>query len=123
MKEEDLRQEAYKECKKSQQRETMMYFAIIAVTGTLIGFALVPVHFLLGCGLGLFLIALACYFARAIWKQHQTGLHAVAQGILAEAEVVGLKEEKDSDGQGIRLFLDGRYFGAGTGGGQTSHIR
>ena len=66
MKEEDLRQEAYKECKKSQQRETMMYFAIIAVTGTLIGFALVPVHFWLGCGLGLFLIALACYFARAI---------------------------------------------------------
>lgn len=77
----------------------MMYFAIIAVTGTLIGFALVPVHFWLGCGLGLFLIALACYFARAIWKQHQTGLHAVAQGILAEAEVVGLKEEKDSDGK------------------------
>lgn len=99
MKEEDLRQEAYKECKKSQRKETVIVFAIIAVAGTLSGCAFIPVYFWFGCGLGLFLIALAGYFARVIWKQHQTELHAVAQGILTEAEVVELKEEKDSDGK------------------------
>jgi len=97
MKEEDLRQEAYKECKKSQRKETIIVFAIIAVAGTLSGCAFIPVYFWLGCGLGLFLIALACSFAHATWKRHQTELHAVAQGVLAEAEVVELKEEKDSD--------------------------
>ena len=99
MKEEDLRQEAYKECKKSQRKETIIVFAIIAVAGTLSGCAFIPVYFWLGCGLGLFLIALACSFAHATWKRHQTELHAVAQGVLAEAEVVELKEEKDSDGK------------------------
>ena len=99
MKEENLRQEAYKECKKSQRKETVIVFAIIAVAGTLSGCAFIPVYFWFGCGLGLFLIALAGYFARVIWKQHQTELHAVAQGILTEAEVVELKEEKDSDGK------------------------
>ena len=76
-----------------------MFFAIIAGAGILSGCAMIPVYFWLGCGLGLFLIALACYFARVIWMQHQTELHAVAQGILTEAEVVELKEEKDSDGK------------------------
>ena len=54
MKEEDLRQEAYKECKKSQRKETIIVFAIIAVAGTLSGCAFIPVYFWLGCGLGLF---------------------------------------------------------------------
>ena len=80
MKEEDLRQEAYKECKKSQRKETIIVFATIAVAGTLSGCAFIPVYFWLGCGLGLFLIALACSFAHATWKRHQTELHAVAQG-------------------------------------------
>ena len=66
MKEENLRQEAYKECKKSQRKETVIVFAIIAVAGTLSGCAFIPVYFWFGCGLGLFLIALAGYFARVI---------------------------------------------------------
>lgn len=48
MKEEDLRQEAYKECKKSQRKETIIVFAIIAVAGTLSGCAFIPVYFLVG---------------------------------------------------------------------------
>ena len=99
MKEKDLRKEAYKESKKSQRKETVIVFAVIAGAGALFWCALIPINFWFGCGLGLFLIAVACFFAHATWKRHQTELHAVAQGILTEAEVVELKDEKDSDGK------------------------
>lgn len=99
MKEKDLRKEAYKESKKSQRKETVIVFAVIAGAGALFWCALIPINFCFGCGLGLFLIAVACFFAHATWKRHQTELHAVAQGILTEAEVVELKDEKDSDGK------------------------
>lgn len=98
MKEKDLRKEVYKESKKSQRKETVIVFAVIAGAGALFWCALIPINFWFGCGLGLFLIAVACFFAHATWKRHQTELHAVAQGILTEAEVVELKDEKDSDG-------------------------
>ena len=99
MKEKDLRKEAYCECKKSQRKETLIVFAIIAGIGILVGCAFIPVYVWFGCGLGLFLIAVACFFAHATWKRHQTELHAIAQGVLAEAEVMELKDEKDSDGK------------------------
>ena len=75
MKEKDLRKEAYKESKKSQRKETVIVFAVIAGAGALFWCALISINFWFGCAL-----------------------------------------------QGIRFFLDGRDFGADTGGRQASPV-
>lgn len=45
MKEKDLRKEAYKESKKSQRKETVIVFAVIAGAGALFWCALIPINF------------------------------------------------------------------------------
>ena len=62
--------------------------------------ALIPINFWFGCGLGLFLnrsglLLCPCYLEEGIRRSFTR----FAQGILTEAEVVELKDEKDSDGK------------------------
>ena len=88
MKEKDLRKEAYKESKKSQRKETVIVFAVIAGAGALFWCALIPINFWFGCGLGPFLNRSGLLLCPCYLEEASDELHAVVQGILTEAEVV-----------------------------------
>lgn len=101
MKERDMRQAAYNSCKKSQRNEMILTIAPLSGMGLILGFALAPLSFYLGCGTGLFFIVPIYISVRAFRKRHKKELGVISRGMLTEAEVVELKEEKypDSDGQ------------------------
>lgn len=99
MRERDIRQAAYDDCKKGHRREIILIIVILSFTGLIAWFGITPVSFYLGCGLGIFFIALIYVFIHSFRKRHKKELDVITQGILTEAEVVELKEERDADDQ------------------------
>ena len=99
MRERDLRQIACKDCKKRQRNELILIIAMLAGAGLFLGSAAMSHSFYLGCGVGLFFIALAYHVVNKFRKKHKKELDVIRQGILTEAEVVELREERNSDDQ------------------------
>ena len=103
--ERDLRQTAYNDCKKAQRWEMVLIIALLSGMGLVFGFAMAPVSPYLGCGIGLLFIVLIGCFVRAFRKRHKKELGIISQGILTEAEVVELREEKgDPDDDRLRTM-------------------
>ncbi len=95
MRERDLRQTAYRDCKKAQRKEMVLIISLLSGMGLIFGFAMAQVSSYLGCGMGLLFIVLIGCFVRAFRKRHKKELGIISQGILTEAEVVELREEKE----------------------------
>ena len=105
MRERDLRQTAYRDCKKAQRKEMVLIISLLSGMGLIFGFAMAQVSSYLGCGMGLLFIVLIGCFVRAFRKRHKKELGIISQGILTEAEVVELREEKeDPDDDRLRTM-------------------
>ncbi len=99
MRERDIRQAAYDDCKKGHRREIILIIVILSFASLIFWFGITPISFYLGCGMGLLFIAVMYVFVFSFRKRHKKELDVITQGILTEAEVVELKEELDSDDQ------------------------
>ena len=83
----------------------VLIIALLSGMGLVFGFAMAPVSPYLGCGIGLLFIVLIGCFVRAFRIRHKKELGIISQGILTEAEVVELREEKeDPDDDRLRTM-------------------
>ncbi len=73
----------------------VLIISLLSGMGLIFGFAMAQVSSYLGCGMGLLFIVLIGCFVRAFRKRHKKELGIISQGILTEAEVVELREEKE----------------------------
>ena len=83
----------------------VLIISLLSGMGLIFGFAMAQVSSYLGCGMGLLFIVLIGCFVRAFRKRHKKELGIISQGILTEAEVVELREEKeDPDDDRLRTM-------------------
>lgn len=97
MRETDIRRDAYNDCKKSQRKEMMLIIAILSGAGLIFALGMATVSSYASYGIALLFLTLIYIFIRAFRERHKKELEVIMRGILAEAEVVELREEKDPD--------------------------